>query len=888
MPVNKTITANHSARNRARGFTLAADSEWDDNRPEPWICTPFCGADGGNAVVYFTDAVPADTRRRLEAAAPHERSEVVFVQRGDDTNFVAGSGCNALAVYSSPRDLEFTFGWNRTSKAYRDGRVKQRDSLVGRVGGVEILDEFGWDKKGFKHLATAVGIPMPDKGLMDRYKTHMWDGLLERPEDFLRYAVADARAVARILKAFVGLVRDVETLLGIPPCYHHTTADVPLTNGRLVADAFEKYLLHAAAGDHTLEVDFCLKKLGVLDPDAQHHARDREAFNSAIDRYTRPVQFETGETPDDDLDDFFKAGYAYTALDACSVDWFTSRARTETASLNALVHGGRCNNEDPFACRIGKGFDVDFSTCYGGTLRSLLYPLGLPTVLSYAPNDRRRLTLGQFLKKLRHHLVPGLYTITVSGKLTFSQDLIYSRLTGGAVAREAALASAGPAAARASLFGFNPYTVGGDGKPNAFPALLRKEIVNGVITADVLDVIDRVATNAERAALMNLEVVTACYYKASDRCATLDDWTRAVMADKGRYETDPRSPAGHVRDTRTRAWYGVPLEGFVGLLVDRRLELKARKKDPALTPDERRQAECLDNVLKIFVNTLYGDLASRFFAVGNVVLANNITARARVGVWMTAKALGLAQCITDGGIYTPWRVPWFRGKKPGLHVLASMWDWHNQERDRVHVRMGGYDWDANWNSLPPPSEWDRMAQEHVRKFWAPYGLTLPFRLEHKPENTFTAAAYWSKADYALETATGRKFALRGKEWNSQKDVKPHPHFTLGNNILDGSDAFPDDLTYTKGGILKVGTWKRAQNSKGFEDLKGLRPGQNLPVAEQTARYNNEHFPLATAADFYRRRYRKKFRQGKWVEWFERYRGKGIRAVLRAMAADELT
>jgi hypothetical protein len=59
-------------------------------------------------------------------------------------------------------------------------------------------------------------------------------------------------------------------------------------------------------------------------------------------------------------------------------------------------------------------------------------------------------------------------------------------------------------------------------------------------------------------------------------------------------------------------------------------------------------------IYKLFVNTIYGALSSRFFSIGNVVLANNITARGRVGVWMLSKALRLRQSITDGGIYEPW------------------------------------------------------------------------------------------------------------------------------------------------------------------------------------------------------------------------------------------
>jgi excisionase family DNA binding protein len=50
----------------------------------------------------------------------------------------------------------------------------------------------------------------------------------------------------------------------------------------------------------------------------------------------------------------------------------------------------------------------------------------------------------------------------------------------------------------------------------------------------------------------------------------------------------------------------------------------------------------LDAVLKLLINTLYGVLTSRHFAVGNTVVSNNITARARLGAWME-RVLGEAR-----------------------------------------------------------------------------------------------------------------------------------------------------------------------------------------------------------------------------------------------------
>ena len=91
------------------------------------------------------------------------------------------------------------------------------------------------------------------------------------------------------------------------------------------------------------------------------------------------------------------------------------------------------------------------------------------------------------------------------------------------------------------------------------------------------------------------------------------------------------------------------------------------------------------------VNTLYGSLVCRHFAIGNTVVANNITARACLGVWMLAKALGLRQTITDGGIYQPAAVPHLKpdAKCPGLDTLSRPEAWARPKLGRTIGPLGG-------------------------------------------------------------------------------------------------------------------------------------------------------------------------------------------------------
>lgn len=177
---------------------------------------------------------------------------------------------------------------------------------------------------------------------------------------------------------------------------------------------------------------------------------------------------------------------------------------------------------------------------------------------------------------------------------------------------------------------------------------------------------------------MSLRVVCAAAYRKSDRCEATE-WASVVIADNGKLENEGGNSARR-KDTRTRAWCGMPIDGFVGKLVERRGELK--KKATEATGDEKTRLNAQQNGLKLLINTLYGCLASPYFPIGNTVIANNITARARLGTWMLNKALHTRQSITDGGIYTPNAVPYLTGtKKPGFEVLADNSKWIGRGRE---------------------------------------------------------------------------------------------------------------------------------------------------------------------------------------------------------------
>jgi hypothetical protein len=883
----------HSRRRIARTHKpkpaplVATDSEWDPNIDGKWISTAFAWEDG-RTVVFFREDVPDEVQARLNAKAAEISVEVRYIQRDDRTRLLP-DGKHRLVIFFSPKDLEYALCWEWLEKTIKDRKIHQRNNITTtRNCDVKVLDLFGWsDKSSLDEFLNALGHSMPSKGLMDQYKECMWKGLLEHPEDFLLYAVDDARLLLRAYRTFVSFFRRIQKdCLGMNEADLWTEENIPTTNGSLVAKTFERFI-DTQAGDYRDAQRFCIHKLGILSRQSRKYETNRDVYCKAVKRYRR-----SDDLGNANLTAFFKAKYDFTGLDGGSVRWFASRSTTETACVNALVHGGRCNNERPDEYALGPGLDIDISGCYGASLRSMIYPIGLPRVWSFAPNEQRRpMTLGRWLKENEKQLIDGLWICIVSGKLGFDQDIIYSKLVNIEDIRKAvALQESG---VRKGLRHGVYDTREEDSDIPSDLVLLRRQIVNGIITADVLRTLLQTATKQERKQILNLEVITAAAYLKRDRKAGVKEWCEAIMADDGEYASKPVEGGGtKVEDDRSRAWYGIPLEGFIGQLVDERKGWKHQSKNQSLTEEERSRAKGMDRLLKLCVNTFYGDIACRHFPVGNTILANNITARARVGVWMVAKALGLRQCITDGGIYDPTSVPFINNmakqpRNPGLSVLSQMDKWNEPKRYRYLAPLAGI---TNWPDLIQngklPDNLDHLAMQHVEAFWHLYGLKLPFDLEHKRENTFLRAAYWSKADYALQLCNGEvKYKLRGKD----KKKKDHPTFALLDAILADQDNFPTSevLHYTRKGILKIGKYRVVQQSAGYENYKGLRPGDNLPEEHHLARYNNTWMRLQDEREYLRRKDRKKKRRGKPAEWFEKHANRGISGVHTRMMQDRL-
>lgn len=548
-----------------------------------------------------------------------------------------------------------------------------------------------------------------------------------------------------------------------------------------------------------------------------------------------------------------------------SADWL-KRKTSYTGCLNAKVDGGRCRNNRPTdTFKKGVLCDIDISGCYGEGLRVQTYPLGIPVVIDYPVKSERNKyqTLRQFLKKYGKELVPGLWQARVSleddYQLKYKQDYLASWFPPRDISKMPTDTE------------FNDtdqwWTVDNVGKIK----ILTNEVNNAVITHDFIQWLDNVASVRQRKELLNnLYVKTAMYYPASERVNSIYDLENKHKNHKGVNTTEARKYKSTTRkisiEHECHAWYGVNLgELFVDKL------LLERKKYPKKT--------ALNNLYKLCINTVYGDMVSPFFKVGNVVVGNNITARARALAWCMEKGLHGWQSITDGCVFDVNRIlyPRYDRRINGemtVNLYAEGSPTHCQfgtlTQDRKQVDTGllkdaiiykdrdsnkpalivhDYIYSGEHLSVDDSLHWVNIsAMKHLQYLFPNldilhqettdvYGNSRIGQFEFEAKGFYEAASFHGSANYSLYWNGDLKIAMRS--YTKKKHIKAE--------LIDGKLELSDDYqpskeflkrlynpnsinrsdVYIKNRILKVGDYRNNYNKWRETDVY---PGCSVEVS----------------------------------------------------------
>lgn len=454
-------------------------------------------------------------------------------------------------------------------------------------------------------LCENTGTELLYKDLMDDDIERMDKAYFERPDDFDLYAIGDL-SVYEALRANADNFRRVYDSLGIGDYYREPRLTIGATVNHIFG-AKLRQLFDIAPGDGK-----SWKKLS-------------------------------------DLFRFGSAGYLRT------------RTNTTTAWLSK-IDGGRCRNNRPTDASIDAPLvDIDLAGCYGESLRSQIYPMGRPIVLRYDPDSEinKMPTLREFLKNVGWgldgcELISGLWMAKVFTNAGHPLKLKGTDQKQNSTPKKVVkIDDPSPLKHKqdfmTSWFDFNLKNAEASDVPlelqnkTGKTKIFFREIQNGVITHDFVQWLEYVCCEDQRNELLDtISIQAAILYPASERCETSSELRDRISNHEGQNTctvTFEKGKSVLVDETREcHAWLGVNLGTFI---IN---DLMAwRKCYPKKTP--------LNQLYKLCINTFYGNSTSSYFEISNVVVGNNITARARAMIWYAEKVLHFVQTITDGGVF---------------------------------------------------------------------------------------------------------------------------------------------------------------------------------------------------------------------------------------------
>jgi len=494
-------------------------------------------------------------------------------------------------------------------------------------------------------------------------------------------------------------------------------------------------------------------------------------------------------------------------------------------SVNQLlnVDGGYCKNLKPCQPIIKDlVLDMDLQGAYVGSMKSLPYAVGIPCVYSF-PKDRdfRPNFYQEYNKLLKKELIyPGAWVarVTTIEPLTFKQDLIFSKIF-GATDYEKSLVDDGE--------GFFIIDDGlleeiTDKKilaeiPDGAFQLLNNEVISGIITHDILQVIQTYWTKSEQQELWKkLRIESMIFYNKKYLMDTDSFKIEFEKLDDEIYHSFENG-VSTVKDKRKAIWTIINTnEGWFGTLQAIRNEMKAEAKKSSITGETEKATKLKagQNGTKNINNSSYGVSGSVFYQtekpiisvkedgtesyyavpkMGNVVFAQNTTARVRVGAWCMSKGLNGYPVVTDG---TPFN-------------LNEVWSWNWKGLDRssfgsdylwrlsrynsaakvepkaqfgIELKpLGGKDWIVT--NLNPDGEWvtitnneitykgreeswqelDEIAYQHVKSLFGELDIFKNDVMKYASKDLYKGAAFQSQANYLFERFFDSKKDLLGEQ-----------------------------------------------------------------------------------------------------------------------------
>jgi hypothetical protein len=507
------------------------------------------------------------------------------------------------------------------------------------------------------------------------------------------------------------------------------------------------------------------------------------------------------------------------------------------ATYGSMVDGGRATANRLSIRTYHEGIivDIDISGCYGNGLIAQLFAVGNPTIIAEEMN------FGDFLEKFLHRLVPGLWCARITWEdAPFGCDLLISKQSKDFASFDNAQAL------DIDDDGLIIHTEEDARICDANMVMQTHSIHQAILNHDLLQILRKRREKREKVGgfssekewkwlLKNAKITMFAAYLKEDEVqeATPDMFEETLYSDSEN------------NDRVCKKWVRVPMADWIEPLI------AMRKEHQKGTP--------MNTFLKLIINATYGVIASSFFSgegygISDVVIGNNITARARALSWMMEKTLGCLNIATDGGVYNVNKViRWLlRSLDAANNVSYEINYDSNRNRTYELIPLLGknikrIDEIENIHTL------DKIAWEYVKSNFPDSDICRFDQFSFESKTVFENITFHSKSDYILrgvvkyDDKTGLikgkvddVMKMRGLRSDKRKEQ---------NEIMDAAR----ELKGVKVAVESEQIVSLKDHRKGINtgDTTHLLPGDNLikrqnwysvtPLANKW--YNSHHFEI---------------------------------------------
>lgn len=466
----------------------------------------------------------------------------------------------------------------------------------------------------FNAVLENLEMDLSDKNLLDDLKDNMLLAMLEKPEEFKRYALGDLK----VYEAF-NQTNNLFKKLYIDSEIGSYFTEIKLTTGATINDYQQNILLN-----------YLNLKIPNKENIKSLHYLTKPASAGNLRKYLNAK-------------DKIKNG-------GCLKRHYLSKTM-----------GGRCYNNRMQINATSKSFtlaDIDISGAYPTVASFLPFHFGCPVIQNFI---KHKVSLREWLNYYeKKYLTPRCFKLSVETikPLTIEQDFIPSWTE---------------LRYKSELINNNQEIITSLDLENTPTAIYTRELINATLTWDELDIIRTEWNSKQREEFLdNTYMIGALFYPKNFECKTKENLTNKIGIHHRFTDSMPYSVIDNEDGEYNHYWHST---NFGELILDDLIQKRAenKKNNPSLA-----------YLYKLAGNTIYGVNVSRHFINSNILLAANITAMCRSGMWLTEKALNIYQTITDGGICELNEVIHPSSKKIDTTLFARAYQLRNQDLSQNH------------------------------------------------------------------------------------------------------------------------------------------------------------------------------------------------------------